>query len=544
MKQQDVHDSSNSERVVPRLYLAICVFPRFGCNCCTAKVVPGISSTGREGSLSREPRSSVPRTPAIGGVPSAAIVAQMRLTALALAALALAPPVPAVSGSPRCCQPTPVPAFATVKTGGLGQRGVARSRGTCGLRMQAQSAVEDPPRFSDPQLALTALSGVITRAERAAMMQTRRDPGTLRMPGSFDDAAGLRKETWEKVAVGQGVRCRKHLDQGCYRETTVQRAVDQVHRCTLEAVAKPWLQQELVFSADEVTELREVARRSYIEGTRSMTKLGQLLAARTMESGYACHSMVTAESGLDMEEFRLVQEVSLDRLLADAGSLDLAKQQLDGMLVRSEGGAKAACILDHGLDFEAETANKLGVVKVLAHARPESELWRFISDSVFDVTYAEEVEDDRQHDSMFEIKVLVESASHAEALHRDLRSNLKRVFSFKDGELRALKVEVSDDSRHVELVSQSKAQRKSKVVWQGVPISVQLQTLDEFYVESELSSRMARGRKDAWRERACLEIERRVSLFKFSRDLLHWLFASSSLRHPPSSERILVKLRQ
>ena len=474
----------------------------------------------------------------------------MRLTALALAALALAPPVPAVCGSPRCCKPTPVPAFATLQTGGLGQRGVARSRRTCGLRMQAQSAVEDPPRFSDPQLALTALSGVITRAERAAMMQTRRDPGTARMPGSFDDAAGLRKETWEKVAVGQGVRCRKHLDQGCYRETTVQRAVDQVHRCTLEAVAKPWLQQELEFSADEVMALRQVARRSYIEGTRSMTKLGQLLAARTMESGYACHSMVTAESGLDMEEFRLVQEVPLDRLLSNAGSLDLAKQQLDGMLVRSEGGAKAACILDHGLDFEAETANELGVVKVLAHARPESELWRFISDSVFDVTYSEEVgaeqglsTDDHQHDSMFEIKVLVESGSHAEALHRDLRSNLKRVFSFKDSELRALKVEVSDKSRHVELVSQSTAQRKSKVVWQGVPISVQLQTLDEFYVESELSSRMARGRKHAWRERACLEIERRVSLFKFSRDLLHWLFASSSLRHPPSSDRILVKLR-
>ena len=53
-----------------------------------------------------------------------------------------------------------------------------------------------------------------------------------------------------------------------------------------------------------------------------------------------------------------------------------------------------------------------------------------------------------------------------------------------------------------------------------------------------------RAKELACREDLCQELERRVSLFKFSRDLLHWLFASSSMRHPPSSERIVVKLRQ
>jgi hypothetical protein len=37
----------------------------------------------------------------------------------------------------------------------------------CGLRMQAQSATQDPPRFRDVQQQLT---GVLTRAERHAMM--------------------------------------------------------------------------------------------------------------------------------------------------------------------------------------------------------------------------------------------------------------------------------------------------------------------------------------------------------------------------------------
>ena len=96
----------------------------------------------------------------------------------------------------------------------------------------------------------------------------------------------------------------------------------------------------------------------------------------------------------------------------------------------------------------------------------------------------------------------------------------------------------------MELISQTSDARKSKVVWQGFDFSIQVQTLDEYYVESELSSMAVRAKEQACREHLCQELERRVSLFKFSRDLLHWLFASSSMRHPPSSERIVVKLRQ
>ena len=93
-------------------------------------------------------------------------------------------------------------------------------------------------------------------------------------------------------------------------------------------------------------------------------------------------------------------------------------------------------------------------------------------------------------------------------------------------------------------MSQTDSKRKSKVLWQGVSMSIQDQTLDEHYMQSELSSMAARAQEEARREHVCQELERRVSLFKFSRDLLHWLFASSSMRHPPSTDRIAVKLRQ
>jgi hypothetical protein len=409
----------------------------------------------------------------------------------------------------------------------------------CGLRMQAQSATQDPPRFRDVQQQLT---GVLTRAERHAMMIGSRSARTANIEtgAGMAHSPALWQDTWETMPVGHGVRFNKRFDEHL-GQPALQRAVDQIHQAALTAFSHPGSCQELVFSAEEVTHVRKVAYTSYMEGQRTMTKLGQLLAGRMMSSGYECRSLVTGESGADTEEFRLSQEVPLLLLDKNLGSFDLAQQQLSGLMVESpEGGEwRAGSIIDHGLEFEAKGANDMAVSRVIAHARPSAELWRFISDAVFDINCAGLPVENHHHDSMFEIKILAESPVQADLLHHDMRRLI-----FNDGELRQLQVPITTESRNVKLISQTSDARKSKVVWQGFDFSIQVQTLDEYYVESELSSMAVRAKEQACRERLCQELERRVSLFKFSRDLLHWLFASSSMRHPPSSERIVVKLRQ
>mmetsp|Transcript_41116 Transcript_41116/g.66210 ORF Transcript_41116/g.66210 Transcript_41116/m.66210 type:complete len:464 (-) Transcript_41116:380-1771(-) len=461
----------------------------------------------------------------------------MKRTAI-LVALALAPSALGCNEFPGWH--TQARARTAAFVGGAGLRALPRAPvrdiSVCPA-MQTQSAVQDPPRFNDVKLALT---GVVTRAERQAMMITSRAARLASRPAAAGMpvvAASLRAATWAEVTVGYGVNCRKVLDEHL-GQPALRRAVGQIHRATLEAVAEPWSMQELVFSAEEVKELRTMAEASYLDGQRKMTKLGQLLAARVMSSGYECRSMVTGESGADTEEFRISQVVPLEGLNGNVGSLDLAQQQLQGLKVgQVTGGWKEAGIVDASVEFEALESNDMNVAKVLAHARPGTELWRFISDSVFDIDYAEMGATEEGHDSMFEIKILVESLAQADLLHRDLR-----LIQFKDSELMGLHVPVSDASRSVELVSQTKSHRKSKIVWQGVGMSIQVQTLDEHYIESELSTMAVRAQEEARREDVCQELERRVSLFKFSRDLLHWLFASSSMRHPPSSDRITVKL--
>lgn len=451
-------------------------------------------------------------------------------------ALSLAPAALGASEFPSWHKPTPGRGAAFAGVAAPRMRTEPRARAaTCGVAMQVQSAVQDPPRFCDISIG-HALTGVVTRAERQAMMISSRAARLSISPVDTGAVNGpLRSATWETETVGHGVRFRKHFHHN-FGQPELHRAVDQIHQATLEALSKPWQHQELVFSAEEVTQVRKVAHTHYIEGQRKLTKLGQLLAARVMSSGYECRSIVTGDTGADSEEFRLSQEVPLQVLNEDLGSLDLAQQQMRGLLV----GGKEASIVDHIVEYEALGFNDMAVAKVIAHAQPSPELWRFISDAVFDINWADlGVTAAAEHDSMFEIKILVESSTQADLLHNDMR-----LISFKDSDLRELHAPVSEESRSVQLVSQTKSQRKSKVVWQGVSMSIQVQTLDEHYMEGELSSMAARAKEQVRREHVCQELEGRVSLFKFSRDLLHWLFASSSMRHPPSTDRIAVKLRQ
>jgi hypothetical protein len=245
-------------------------------------------------------------------------------------------------------------AFAGVAAPTLRAAELRGRAATCGVTMQAQSAVQDPPRFSDVS---HALSGIVTRAERQAMLISSRAARLSISPMDTGAAQGpLRSSTWEAETVGHGVRFRKHFHHN-FGQPELHRAVDQIHHATLEAVSKPWQHQELVFSAEEVTQVRKVAHTSYVHGQRTMTKLGQLLAARVMSSGYECRSIVTGESGADSEEFRLSQEVPLQMLNEDLGSLDLAQQQMCGLLV----GGKEASIVDHIVEYEALEANDMAV---------------------------------------------------------------------------------------------------------------------------------------------------------------------------------------
>ena len=423
------------------------------------------------------------------------------------------------------------------------------------LRMQAQSPVVDAPRFQD---VTSALAGVVTRAERQALVLTSKaarlatPPRDHEPPMDYEPArlrAGavpLRHPSSTDIPLGQGVFLRESCrgDSGVALNPRVQAAVERVHSGLVQAALMPVAQRvDLVFDEREIGEIRQAAEASYVEGQRSMTKLGQLLAQRVMKGDFECISNVIAGMPVgEAEEFRLSQQVSHEQLRKEesSGSLEFAQKQLQGLHVEDGNEWKGARVIDHEVEFDALRANAQGVAKVIAHARPSSHLWRLICENVlfFVDPMSKTSADGDTHDppvleGIFKVKILVETKEQAADLAKQMR-HLK----FTEDELRQMGV--SGEALEARCLSGSGSM--AHVEWQGSRITIQVITLDEHYVQSELSSRAARARQEAARETLHQDLEANVALYRFARDSLHFLLASSSLRHAPSCDRVSLKL--
>lgn len=140
---------------------------------------------------------------------------------------------------------------------------------------------------------------------------------------------------------------------------------------------------------------------------------------------------------------------------------------------------------------------------------------------------------------MFEVKLLVETRQQqAQVLH-----NMQRL-AFSGAELAAVGLSgAATPAQQPQLLpAGSGAGSRVKMLWQGTPIAINVLTIDEHYIESELCTRAEAARVQASREEQILELEHHVPLYRFSRDALHWLLASSSLMHAPSCPRIALRI--
>jgi len=136
--------------------------------------------------------------------------------------------------------------------------------------------------------------------------------------------------------------------------------------------------------------------------------------------------------------------------------------------------------VDHSIDFDLLHANENGMIKVIAHARPSTELWRLIVDSMFGIEYPElsaecpGLDDQEDFGSIYQIQVLVETDEQAEAMHEKLDGVV-----FADVHLRELGVEDTAETRKFELVSRSDCTRTTQVVWRGTAMRIQVETLNQ-----------------------------------------------------------------
>ncbi|EKX37462.1 hypothetical protein GUITHDRAFT_145018 [Guillardia theta CCMP2712] len=360
---------------------------------------------------------------------------------------------------------------------------------------------------------------------------------TKRETAVIDNRGNMGIRCRSRRAVGHEIRRRSSIGANAIvQEPILQSVVAQIHNTAIAALECPSKHHDLDFSYSEINRVRDEVATFYNEGQRTMVQLAHLITAVLSEEKFECRSTVTAKSD-DGLEFKLTEIVPLSTLTKGAVSMELAENQIDGLAVNSEGAWKPVKVVNHAVEFDALERNNYGLHRVMMHAKPSNELWKQIADSIFEVEDPEARASDDLFDNMYHIRLLVETPEKVEMLHRRIRT-----LCFRDSELRSLALPVSDKTRQLELISQVDSHHISAVMWKGTGIAIQVQSLDEFYRETELTTMAARSLKEAKREEFFQMLEKSTPVYRFSRDMLHWMLASKAFSAPPSCEFISVNI--
>ena len=317
----------------------------------------------------------------------------------------------------------------------------------------------------------------------------------------------------------------------------------KLHAAALSVIMDPETKRDLEFSSSQLEKVREEVSTTYTEGGKHLTVLSHLFANRLTDGHYSCKSILSADAAGN--SFTLSQNVHADSLRNGADSLSLAEQQLRELRFDARSNADddfqwaETKLVDHRLEFEADRHNAWGVHRIISHARSSNEYWKLMSDSLFGIDSAEHdvgFSNDEQL-SMYTIKIVVDDDDHAEALQRNLRN-----FYWNDKELRDHGAPVDFATRRLELLDQSQpsAPRTSTFNWQQSLISVQVQTLDEHYEESELSHLKQNQEHANRRQLLADRFAAESPLFRFSREFLQWIGESRVFESPPSCSSIGV----
>lgn len=315
-----------------------------------------------------------------------------------------------------------------------------------------------------------------------------------------------------------------------------------LHAAALSVIMEPESRRELEFSSSQIEKVRHEVSTTYESGEKHLTVLSHLFANHLTGGDYSCKSVVTADAAGN--RFTLSQSIPAASLRSGADSFSLADQQLrelrfDATSENEDATWSATKMIDHSLEFEAHKHNQFGVHRIIAHARSSNDYWRLISDGLFGIDVPDQSAAALHEPStMYTIKIVVEDADHAAVLQRNLRN-----FYWNDKELREHGAPVDFATRRLDLLEQSESSHRcSTFNWLDTLISVQVQTLDEHYEESEMAHLKQREDRAHRRELLAEQFAAESPLFRFSRELLQWIGDVSSESPPPSCASIGVTI--
>jgi hypothetical protein len=307
--------------------------------------------------------------------------------------------------------------------------------------------------------------------------------------------------------------------------------------------AAPRDRHTFVFSRSNLGEVRKAFARMIRHGEERLHRLCELLAESFFDANYTLQSVVIGEIETTKERFTLVQGLSSADLYSHT-DLDLGTRQLQRLRYYGGGTWSRAALVANVVEYQAVEANRFGIHKCISRIKAEEQIWNKVVDTIFGLDRLVRLDKQLRHLSpfvkdVFGVKVVAGGAREVRALHGALTKLRWTPAMLERHHVPAL--ESTTRLEYIEVKDYMAARGRKATGWEAIKsvcrwwdsmVEIQVQPLRNFHREREWLTRESHAGFKARREALRNRIAETIPLFGFYRDLLRWLFVSSSEQVP------------
>ena len=328
-------------------------------------------------------------------------------------------------------------------------------------------------------------------------------------------------------------------------EPSLTQFVADLQHLRLDIMRTPQVNREVRFSRAGLEEVRTAFAHMIRHGEEVLHRLSQLLCA-TLLTSVQLQSVVIGEVETTKERFTLTQALTMADLYSTL-DIDLGSRQLRKLQFFDGHDWSKATLVANVVDYQPTEPNRYGIHRITTRIKAEEEIWNKVVDEIFDLDALVFRDKQLRHLSryvkdIFGIKVVVGEVDDIAGVQQVLLE-----LEWCDTLLSRHHIEPGATTRQLEFVEvkdyltpgHSKRSgweaMKSVIRWSGKTIEIQVQPLRTFLHERELLTQESHVSFKAQREQVRNRVAEQVPLFRFYRDLLHWLFrepTSTPPQHP------------
>jgi hypothetical protein len=317
-------------------------------------------------------------------------------------------------------------------------------------------------------------------------------------------------------------------------EPSLNQFVMELQQLRQQIMAQPEASHEIRFERARLEQVRGAFGRMIRHGEEALHQLSQLLST-TFLTSVQLQSVVIGEVETTRERFTLTQTLSVADLFSTL-DIDLGTRQVRKVQFRDGAGWSAAHLVANVVDYQPTEPNRWGIHRMTTRIKAEEEIWNKVVDEIFDLDALVHRDKQLRHLSpyvkdIFGIKIVVGDAEAIPLVQQALLD-----LRWDAATLRQHGVTPAPDTTCLEVVEtkdylapgQGKRSGwgaiKLVVRWAGKTFEIQIQPLATFLNEREVLTRESHRSFKAQRDHVRDRVAEQLPLFRFYRDLLHWLF--------------------